>query len=91
MDFQQPDEGRFPCLKLAREAMQAGRTASVVLNAANEVVVEAFLQGRVRFTAIPSVIESVLGRMTLVDAVDIDTILRADQEARLMAHELLVQ
>ncbi|MEN8669998.1 MAG: 1-deoxy-D-xylulose-5-phosphate reductoisomerase, partial [Ketobacter sp.] len=85
LDFQQPDEGRFPCLRLAREAMMAGKTASVVLNAANEVAVDAFLAGRVRFTAIPAVIESVLGRMTLVEAVDIDTILRADQAAREMA------
>ena len=91
LDFQQPDEGRFPCLRLAREAMMAGKTASVVLNAANEVAVDAFLAGRVRFTAIPAVIESVLGRMTLVEAVDIDTILRADQAAREMAHGLLTQ
>ncbi|HCB40356.1 MAG TPA: 1-deoxy-D-xylulose-5-phosphate reductoisomerase [Gammaproteobacteria bacterium] len=91
LDFQQPDEGRFPCLRLAREAMMAGKTASVVLNAANEVAVDAFLAGRVRFTAIPAVIESVLGRMTLVEAVDIDTILRSDQAAREMAHGLLTQ
>lgn len=91
LDFQQPDEGRFPCLRLARESMMAGKTASVVLNAANEVAVDAFLAGRVRFTAIPAVIESVLGRMTLVEAVDIDTILRADQAAREMAHGLLTQ
>ena len=91
LDFQQPDEGRFPCLRLAREAMMADKTASVVLNAANEVAVDAFLAGRVRFTAIPAVIESVLGRMTLVEAVDIDTILRADQAAREMAHGLLTQ
>ena len=91
LDFQQPDEGRFPCLRLAREATMAGKTASVVLNAANEVAVDAFLAGRVRFTAIPAVIESVLGRMTLVEAVDIDTILRADQAAREMAHGLLTQ
>jgi len=89
LDFQAPDEARFPCLRLAREAMCAGKTASVVLNAANEVAVEAFLCGAAKFTAIPAVIESVLERVALVDALDIDTILRADDEARQVASELL--
>ena len=89
LDFQAPDEARFPCLRLAREAMQAGRSASVVLNAANEEAVAAFLDGNLRFSAIPTVIEQVLERITLVDAVDIDTILRADEEARIMARDLL--
>ncbi len=85
LDFQAPDEARFPCLRLAREAMAAGQTASVVLNAANEVAVDAFLNGQAKFTDIPALIESVLGASTLVDAVDIDTILRADEEARVLA------
>ncbi|RLT92662.1 1-deoxy-D-xylulose-5-phosphate reductoisomerase [Ketobacter sp.] len=87
LDFQAPDESRFPCLRLAREAMEAGQTASVVLNAVNEVMVDAFLQGAARFTDIPAVIETVLERCPLVDAVDIDTILRADEEARRLAQE----
>lgn len=89
LDFQAPDEVRFPCLRLAREAMQAGQSASVVLNAANEEAVAAFLAGDARFTAIPRVIEQVLERITLVDAMDIDTILKADEEARVMARDLL--
>lgn len=89
LDFQAPDETRFPCLRLAREAMEAGGTASVVLNAVNEVMVDAFLNGHAKFTDIPAVIETVLGRCSLVDAVDIDTILRADEEARLLASEQL--
>ena len=91
LDFQAPDEARFPCLRLAREAMEAGGTASVVLNAVNEVMVDAFLNGRAKFTEIPAVIETVLGRSPLVDAVDIDTILRADETARLLAREQLNQ
>ncbi|MEE2731330.1 MAG: 1-deoxy-D-xylulose-5-phosphate reductoisomerase [Pseudomonadota bacterium] len=87
LDFQAPDESRFPCLRLAREAMEAGQTASVVLNAVNEVMVDAFLRGEARFTDIPAVIETVLERCPLVDAVDIDTILRADEEARRLAQE----
>lgn len=89
LDFQAPDEARFPCLRLAREAMQAGRTASVVLNAANEVAVEAFLQGQIRFTAIPQVLEKVMEKVTLVEPIDIDTILRADAIAREMTNEQL--
>ncbi len=89
LDFQAPDEARFPCLRLAREAMAAGQTASVVLNAANEVAVDAFLNGQAKFTDIPALIESVLGASTLVDAVDIDTILRADEEARVLARRYL--
>lgn len=82
LDFQAPDEARFPCLRLTREAMQAGRTASVVLNAANEVAVEAFLAGQIRFTAIPQVLERVMENVPLVEPIDIDTILKADALAR---------
>ncbi|MEZ5506226.1 MAG: 1-deoxy-D-xylulose-5-phosphate reductoisomerase [Gammaproteobacteria bacterium] len=89
LDFQAPDEARFPCLRLAREAMEVGKTASVVLNAANEVAVEAFLGGRLRFTAIPRVLERVMEKVTLVEPIDIDTILRADMAAREMALEQL--
>lgn len=89
LDFEAPDEDRFPCLRLAREAMEAGKSASTVLNAANEEAVAAFLDGVVPFTAIPRVIEQVLNRVELVDALDIDTILMADTEARAFAKESL--
>jgi 1-deoxy-D-xylulose-5-phosphate reductoisomerase len=89
LDFQAPDEARFPCLRLAREAMQVGRTASVVLNAANEVAVEAFLQGQIRFTAIAHVLEQVMEKVTLVEPIDIDTILKADAIARAQTAEQL--
>lgn len=89
LDFQAPDEARFPCLRLAREAMQVGRTASVVLNAANEVAVEAFLQGQIRFTAIAQVLEQVMEKVTLVEPIDIDTILKADAIARAQTAEQL--
>lgn len=89
LDFQAPDEARFPCLRLAREAMQVGRTASVVLNAVNEVAVEAFLQGQIRFTAIAHVLEQVMEKVTLVEPIDIDTILKADAIARAQTAEQL--
>jgi 1-deoxy-D-xylulose-5-phosphate reductoisomerase len=60
LSFERPDHERFPCLALAYEALRAGGTAPTVLNAANEVAVEAFLAGRLPFTAIPNVIEGSL-------------------------------
>jgi 1-deoxy-D-xylulose-5-phosphate reductoisomerase len=57
LEFLPPDPGRFPCLRLAYEALEAGGSMPVVLNAANEIAVEAFLDGRIGFTAIPTVIE----------------------------------
>jgi len=80
--FHAPDEARFPCLRLAREAMQAGGTAPAVLNAANEVAVAAFLERKIPFTAIPKVIERVLTQLPMSPAANLDTILRADQDAR---------
>jgi 1-deoxy-D-xylulose-5-phosphate reductoisomerase len=60
LTFEEPDEQRFPCLRLAREAGLAGGTAPAVLNAANEVAVEAFLDGEILFPEIPAVIEECL-------------------------------
>ncbi|MAR91140.1 MAG: 1-deoxy-D-xylulose-5-phosphate reductoisomerase [Pseudomonadales bacterium] len=89
LDFAAPDTNRFPCLRLAREAMVAGQTAPVLLNAANEEAVAAFLAGQVAFTAIPRIIEGVLERCSLVPARDIDTILKVDAEARRVAQACL--
>jgi len=91
LDFQAPDEARFPCLRLAREAMQTGQTASVVLNAANEIAVEAFLAGQLPFPAIARTLDRVMERAALVEPIDLDTILKADAEARALAREQLVQ
>lgn len=91
LDFQAPDETRFPCLRLAREAMQTGQTASVVLNAANEIAVEAFLAGQLPFPAIARTLDGVMEKAALVDPIDLDTILRADAEARALAREQLLQ
>lgn len=82
LDFQAPDEARFPCLRLAREAMEAGGTAPAILNAANEVAVAAFLDRQISFRAIPGVIERVLTQLPMSPADNLDTILAADQAAR---------
>ena len=85
LEFEKPDLQRFPCLKLCFQAMQAGGSASIALNAANEIAVEAFLQNKIAYTAIAGLIENVLGEITITDANTLDEILAADQLAREIA------
>tara|TARA_R100000322_G_C5442706_1_gene191098 strand:- start:703 stop:1932 length:1230 start_codon:yes stop_codon:yes gene_type:complete len=80
--FEKPDRKRFPCLDLAAEAFKAGGTGPVVLNAANEVAVEAFLAGNLSFTGIASVIETVLSSAPVSPATTLEEILAADHAAR---------
>ncbi len=91
--FESPDLNRFPCLGLARQALRAGGVAPNVLNAANEIAVEAFLKGQLRYTAIATVIERTLeaaSRERLADADDgLEGILAVDGWARARAGELL--
>lgn len=89
LDFEPPDETAFPCLRLAREAMAAGGTAPAVLNAANEVAVEAFLAGRLGFTGIDAVVNRTLEAIAVEPAVDLETILEANARARRVALERL--
>jgi len=89
LDFEPPDAGRFPCLRLAQEAWQAGGTASTLLNAANEVAVQAFLDGRIAFNRIPHIIESTLSRASIRSADSLQVILEDDAEARHCANALI--
>jgi 1-deoxy-D-xylulose-5-phosphate reductoisomerase len=89
LDFEIPDVQRFPCLRLAQEALHAGGTASAVLNAANEVAVQAFLDGCIAFTAIAGIIESTLAQVTLRAADSFEVILEDDAQARSCASELV--
>lgn len=82
LDFQAPDYARFPCLRLATEAMRRGGTAPALLNAANEEAVAAFLAGRIYFTDIPRVIEGVLADITVVEPTLLSDVQTADREAR---------
>jgi 1-deoxy-D-xylulose-5-phosphate reductoisomerase len=82
LSFEKPDPARFPCLGLAYAALREGGTAPAVLNAANEVAVEAFLQRRLPFTGIPGVIERTLERVAARPADGLAAILAADAEAR---------
>lgn len=89
MDFTAPDLERFACLRLAIDAAQAGGTAPIVLNAANEVAVAAFLQERIRFTQIPQLIEDVLSvdRGAPVDS--LEAVVEVDRYARQCAQRWL--
>lgn len=85
LSFERPDLERFPCLALAYEALRAGGSAAAVLNAANEVAVEAFLAGRLRFTRIPEVIRGALESDPQRPVADLASILDADARARATA------
>jgi 1-deoxy-D-xylulose-5-phosphate reductoisomerase len=89
LDFQPPDEKKFPCLKLARQAQAAGGSMPCVLNAADEVAVGAFLQKRIRFIQISELIERVLESSTPVQLNSIDEVMTCDQQARAYAAHLL--
>lgn len=89
LDFQAPDEQRFPCLRLARQAAEAGNSAPAVLNAANEVAVDAFLQRRIRFPEIAGMIEQVLDQEPVVALPTLDAVFAADQRARELSREWL--
>jgi 1-deoxy-D-xylulose-5-phosphate reductoisomerase len=89
LDFEAPDEQRFPCLRLARQAAEAGDSAPAMLNAANEVAVAAFLDGRVRYLEIASIIEEVLDREPVVTLDDLDAVFTADAKARILAEQWL--
>lgn len=89
LTFEAPDEDRFPCLRLAREAQDAAGGAPCVLNAANEVAVHAFLEGRVPFGAIPEVVETTLEREGDVRVSHASQLLAIDRTAREVAGEIV--
>ncbi|MGB3935458.1 MAG: 1-deoxy-D-xylulose-5-phosphate reductoisomerase [Burkholderiales bacterium] len=82
LSFERPDAQRFPCLGLAYAVLRQGGTAPAVLNAANEVAVAAFLDGKLRYTAIPQVIEHALARQPAAAADSLESVLEADRAAR---------
>lgn len=82
LEFHEPDLRRYPCLRLAREALAAGGTMPAVLNAADEVAVEAFCQGRLGFLEIPRIVEQILGRTQARPATGLREVMEADAEAR---------
>ena len=89
MDFVAPDFERFPCLALAYDALRAAGSAPAMLNAANEVAVEAFLDKRIAFLDIPKVISKVLNQLPVSAVHELDDVLEADARARAAATALL--
>ncbi|MFN4917672.1 MAG: 1-deoxy-D-xylulose-5-phosphate reductoisomerase [Ignavibacteria bacterium] len=89
LSFFKPDTERFPCLQLAYDAMKTGGTAPAILNAANEIAVQYFLENKASFLQIPQIIEKVLGQMPIIDNPDIHQIDEADHEARNLAKAFL--
>jgi 1-deoxy-D-xylulose-5-phosphate reductoisomerase len=89
LTFEAPDRRRFPCIGLAYDALAADAAAPIALNAANEVAVDAFLNGRARFSDIPRACADTLERRTLTRVVSLSDALAADTEARAIARESL--
>lgn len=85
LNFRQPDTQKFPSLMLAREAMRSGGLAPCILNAANEIAVEAFLNHKIKFTSIPEVVEHVLNHVQNDKATSIEHVLEIDAVARQVA------
>jgi 1-deoxy-D-xylulose-5-phosphate reductoisomerase len=91
LDFSPPDMSKFPCLRLAFEAAEAGGAKTVALNAADEVAVAAFLESAIRFNDIPRIIEDVLSRTNTGSLESIGDVLKADAEARRCAQERVAE
>lgn len=89
LTFEKPDTQRFPCLKLAYDALGHGGNATCILNGANEVAVQAFLDGRIRFTSIPSLIEETLSAGNFIRKPSLEEIFSTDFEAKRLAGEKL--
>ena len=89
LGFERPDLDRFPCLKLAYDALSCGNTAPALLNAANEVAVEAFLAGRIGFRMIDQLIAKVMDQLPVVAVSEIPALLEQDRLARTLTQSLI--
>ena len=91
LNFSKPDARRFPCLGLGREALEKGGVMPCALNAADEIAVEAFLAGRLRFTGIPQVIEAVMRQTPDLHPGSMEDILECDRESRQRARQAVAR
>ncbi len=89
LDFSKADHQHFPCLALAYQALKAGGTSTAILNAANEVAVEAFLQRQIKFTEIAHVIDKVLSNQTASRGDNLEQVLADDTHARMLARSYI--
>lgn len=91
LEFYPPDLNRFPCLQLAMEVQKSGKSASVTMNAANEVAVQSFLDGRIRFSEIYEVVAHVVDASEPVEVNDVEVVMSVDQQARATAVQHISQ
>jgi 1-deoxy-D-xylulose-5-phosphate reductoisomerase len=89
LDFEPPNLQRFPCLRLAYQAVKQGGSCPAILNAANEVAVNAFLQGQVKFTAIPELIENTLAEVPACNNADLEELMNVDATARSVTEQAI--
>lgn len=89
LNFQAADFERFPCLALAYAALKEAKSAPTILNASNEVAVQAFLDGKIGFRMIDQIIARVMDRSVMSDVLDMDAILECDREARALTNEII--
>ncbi|MBO67991.1 MAG: 1-deoxy-D-xylulose-5-phosphate reductoisomerase [Acidiferrobacteraceae bacterium] len=89
LDFREPDENRFPCLRLARQAAEVGGTAPTILNAANEIAVELFCKELIQFNEISKYVDKTLEHVTVDRTRDFETVTQADVEARRYTKQLI--
>jgi len=91
LSFEEPDLARFPCLGIAFEAMRAGASAPVTLNASNEVAVDAFLDGKIGFDQIPALVSDVLEHISVTAVNNLDDVLWNDRQARRAAQQWIAK
>lgn len=91
LNFEAPDFARFPCLSLAYQALKTGGSAPTILNASNEIAVQAFLGGKIGFRAIDQLIALCMDKIAVTPVTDLDGILAVDAEARAVAHTIVMQ
>lgn len=91
LEFFEPDITKFPCLKLAHEALRIGGSMTAVLNAANEIAVDSFLHEKIPFTSIPVVVESTMEKHPVKSHPVLEDVLEADRWARERAKESIAQ
>jgi len=89
LNFIKPDFQRFPCLQLAYDALKEGKSAAIILNASNEIAVQAFLDKKIGFRMINRIIESALGKVAAADTPDLESILACDAESRRVAEAMI--
>jgi 1-deoxy-D-xylulose-5-phosphate reductoisomerase len=90
LNFEQPDFARFPCLTLCFDALRAADTAPAILNAANEVAVQAFLDKKIGFLKIPEIISSVMNKIANRRVTDLPGVMEQDRLAREAAKQLIL-